>query len=427
MTSTLQRRNRIAKIFRQVGKAVGLTVVLALVTTQMAQAQTYTVLHTFRGPDGSGPTYAGLVGDAAGNLYGTTPNGGDFSCDPPYGCGTVFQISPTGKRRVLHIFAGGLDGSVPAAGLVRDSAGNLYGTTNQGGGFYSKGTVFKVDKTGTETVLYAFTALTDGAFPAGALVRDSAGNLYGTTAAGGGDHTCGLGGCGTVFKLDAAGAETVLHRFNGLDGAHPVSGLIRDSAGNFYGTTYDGGDPACNYPYGYGCGKVFMLDPAGNETVLYSFVGGTDGAGSLSGLVRDAAGNLYGTTEYGGGANPTCGDNGCGTVFKVTSTGLETVLHAFTGASDGIFPNGSLVRDSAGNLYGTTYTGGVSGYGLVFKLDAAGAETVLYQFIGGADGSFPYTGLVRDPSGNFYGTTWQGGDLGCSHPVGCGTVFKLVP
>jgi uncharacterized repeat protein (TIGR03803 family) len=205
---------------------------------------------------------------------------------------------------------------------------------------------------------------------------------------------------------------TLLHSFSGgTDGATPRAGLVRDAAGNLYGTTFYGG--ASNK------GTVFKLDTTGTETVLHEFIGGpTDGANPYAGLIRDAAGNVYGTTYYGG---PNClPGSACGTLFMLDTTGAETVLHAFTGFPDAANPYGGVVRDQAGNLYGTTVNGGSASYGTVFKLDTTGTETVRHSFTGGAaDGRYPYAGLVRDAAGNLYGTTSFGGAFGK------GTIFKL--
>jgi len=318
-----------------------------------------------------------LVRDNAGNLYGTTSTGGG------HGFGVVFKLDTTGRETVLHSFTGGADGANPNfgdPGLLRDVAGNLYGTTGAGGdlacrfvpalpsslSFPGCGVVFKLGTTGKETVLHSFTGGADGADPATGLVRDAAGNLYGNTGAGG-DLACGGGsGCGVVFKLDTTGKETVLHRFTGgADGAAPstAAGLVRDAAGNLYGNTFTGGHGTCPG----GCGVVFKLGTTGKETVLHSFTGGSDGAAPEAGLVRDNAGNLYGTTDSGG--DLACGSGfGCGVVFKLDTTGKEIVLHKFTGGKDGAFPAGRLVRDSAGNLYGTTQSGGAFFSGVVFKL-----------------------------------------------------------
>jgi uncharacterized repeat protein (TIGR03803 family) len=252
-----------------------------------------TVLHSFTGNDGQWPT-SSLVLDAAGNLYGTTGSGGI------HGAGVVFEISASGVESVLYNFTGGADAS-PVAGLVRDPAGNLYGTTVGAGG---RGEVFQISH-GVETVLYTFTGKTDEGYPFAGLVRDAAGNLYGTTY-GGGDLSCqppntGIPGCGVVFKV-SGGRETVLYTFTeGADGGNPYARLVLDGAGNLYGTTNSGGDLTCPNG-GPGCGVVFKLSATGNETVLYTFRGGADGAHPIAGLVRDAGGSLYGATVNGGGA-----------------------------------------------------------------------------------------------------------------------------
>ncbi len=356
------------------------------------------VLHSFTGgTDGAYPE-AGLVRDAAGNLYGTTAHGG------AYGYGTVFRVSASGTETVLHSFTyNGTDGVDPEAGLVRDTAGNLYGTTAQGGA-YTYGTVFEVSASGTETVLHSFTGGADGASPYAGLVRDAAGNLYGTTVSGGAYNY------GTVFEVSASGTETVLHSFTGgTDGRNPGAGLVRDAAGNLYGTTAYGGS--------YSNGTVFEVSASGTETVLHSFTGGTDGAypgEGGPGLVRDAAGNLYGTTGEGGAYN-------YGTVFEVSASGAETVLYSFTGGAYGEYPAAGLVRDAAGNLYGTTVDSGIGAFGTVFEVSASGTETVLHSFTGGTDGASPRAGLVRDAAGNLYGTTVDGG------AYTYGTVFEVTP
>src|SRR5579863_8293 len=229
--------------------------------------------------------------------------------------------SSQAQFQILHSFQGGRDGLDPGAGLISDAAGNFYGTTSGGGAVCAGGgcgTVFKVDKPGNVTVLYAFTGGTDGEYPSTGFVRDTDGTLYGT-ASGGADKA------GTVFKLDASGKFTLLYTFpGGAAGSFPSS-LILDSAGNLYGTTSNGGDLSCGPSYAPGCGTVFRLGTDGQETVLYTFVGGSGGASPQAGLVRDAAGNFYGTTFYGG--NPTCYDgyqHGCGVVFRVDASGKET-------------------------------------------------------------------------------------------------------
>jgi len=387
-----------------------------LVTAPSAQSETFKVLHAFGGPLGAVP-FGSLVRDAKGNLYGTTFWGGAFNF------GTVFMLDSAGKGRLIYSFTGGSDGGHPYAGLLRDSAGNLYGTTKYGGAF-NAGTVFRINAKGTETVLYTFTGGADGGTPVGGVIRDAAGNFYGTTQLGGGGSCHGVG-CGVVFKLDPSGTETVLHTFTGgADGGYPLARLIRDPAGNLYGTTQIGGngaDTLCSTADG-GCGTVFKVDGDGNQTVLYSFSWGVgvDGGLPVGGLVMDAAGNLYGTNTVGGD-NKACLGFGCGTVFKVDNNGTETVLHSFTDPPEGADPSADLVRDAAGNLYGTTYDGGNPHFGTVFKLDTTGKETVLYTFQGGKDGGYPTAGLVRDAAGNLYGTASNGG-IGRE-----GVVFVIKP
>ena len=338
----------------------GLSLMIAFVAVSTsAQGQrftTFTTLYSFRGADGNQPL-AGVVRDTAGNLYGTTYYGG-------LGSGVVFKLEPSGKETTLHEFTCGSDGCSPAAPLILDSAGNLYGTTTTGGDPACLcGVVFKMDKNGSETVLHSFTGGEDGAVPAAGLIRDAAGNLYGTTSQGGHLNN------GIVFKVDVKGKETVLYRFRGgTDGSGPSGRVIRDSAGNFYGTTLGGGHMN---------GVVFKLDANNKESVLYRFRGGVDGSGPLGGVVRDSAGSLYGMTFWGGDLTCVPDGHGCGTIFKVDSTGIKTTLHSFTGDSltpvDGSYPTGGLIRDPAGNLYGTTWE-----FGTIFEVNAAGQESVTF-------------------------------------------------
>ena len=391
--------------------ALGFAVALmpAFIAAPLASPQTITVLYSFKGaPDGALPV-AGLVRDSAGNLYGTTYQGGASDA------GVVFKVDPTRQETVLYSFTGGADGSAPFAGVIRDSAGNLYGTAN-GGGAFGAGVVFKVDASGEETVLYSFTGGLDGASPCGGLLRDRAGNLYGTTSYGGASND------GVVFKLEPSGKEVVLHNFAGFptDGETPTAGLIGDLAGNLYGTTLFGGSGHCASS-NIGCGVIFKLTPSGAEIILHSFAGSpTDGANPVAGLIRDAAGSLYGTTEYGG-SSAACGSQGCGAVFGLPAGGTEKLLHSFVGyPTDGYYPLGGLVRDAARNLYGTAFEGGSSDGGIVFKLDPLGTETVLYNFSGLAS-TASEANLILDSRGNLYGTTVGDGAFGN------GDIFKLVP
>jgi uncharacterized repeat protein (TIGR03803 family) len=408
MSALEQPRSRIFAIHSQAASMLALTLALAAMfsVTQAASAQTLHLFYQFKsGNDGSQP-YANVILDPQGNLYGTT------TIDGAYGYGTVFKVSPTGKETVLHSFTGkGGDGAFPVSPLVRDSAGNLYGTTELGGvfggacGVNGCGTVFKIDPTGKETVLHRFAGYPiDGQNPWQGLVLDPAGNLYGTTFQGGAHFW------GTVFKLHPTGKETVLHSFNlaNGDGIAPLDGsLLRDSAGNLYGTTLAGGS--------LGAGTVFKVDSRGNETILYSFgFSNGDGFEPSGTLAKDSAGNLYGATLFGGAFN-------FGTIFKVDTTGSESILHSFSATGgDGAVPGGGLLLDHAGNLYGTTESGGSSYCGTIFKLDSGGTETILYSF-SGADGRLPELGLVRDSKGSFYGTAQYGGKFGG------GVVFKLIP
>ena len=378
------------------------TIILA--TLCMAQAQTFTMLHTFTGDDGANPQ-SPLIADADGNLYGTT------FYDGKSGYGTVFKMDTKNKVTVLYSFAGPPDAANPSGPLLMDKSGNLYGTTVWGGAS-NQGTVFKLTSTGDESVLYSFAGYpSDGSNPEGGVIRDPNGNLYGTTDQGGQGAGCGgyPYGCGILFELDPAGDETILHTFNGEgDGAHPWAGVVRDSAGNLYGTTVDGGAA--------GLGTIFKFDTAGTFTLLHSFAA-TDGAYPYGGVIRDAKGNLYGAAYEGGTSS-------VGTVFKLNKSGKLTVLHDFTGNTDGAYPPAGLVRDAAGNLYGTTAQGGSSSdFGTVFKVDTANRETILHSFTARGQGMLPEAGLLLDKAGNLYGTTYYGGRRSSNG----GTIFKLTP
>jgi uncharacterized repeat protein (TIGR03803 family) len=372
---------------------------LLLMAARPTQAQTESVLHSFvaDGTDGTNP-YAGLIVDAKGNLYGTTVAGG------PSNVGTVFKVTPSSVETVLYSFTGRADGAVPYfSAMLRDKAGNLYGTTLLGGA-KGGGTVFKLAPDGTETVLHSFNADgIDGYNPYPGLAMDKAGNLYGTTYRGGASDL------GTVFKVAPAGTEMVLYSFaGGTDGCFPYSGgVILGKKGVLYGTTFSCG--------ANGLGTVFKLTPTGAETVLHSFApDGTDGVTPLGSLAIDKTGNIFGTTNAGGA-------HGNGTVFKLTPTGTETVIHSFAADGiDGFNPQGGVVIDKVGNLYGTTYWGGVGNVGTAFMLTQSGTEMVLHSF-GGADGANPRAGLVLGKKSILYGTTLNGGDFSL------GTVFKIVP
>jgi uncharacterized repeat protein (TIGR03803 family) len=380
----------------------------------LAATVTEQILHSFRnGKDGAQPE-GGLIADQKGNLYGTTVYGGTGKGYS--GFGTVFTVAPDGDESALYAFKGGSDGTYPTDTLLLDKNGNLYGTTTGGGTGCSPsgcGTVFKLAPHGKETLLYVFQGQDDGWRPLGGLIADANGNLFGTTALGGSyNGECAQTGCGTVFELTPGGTIITLHAFQGgSDGYGPSGGVIMDSSGNLYGTTYGGGSGTnCEF----GCGLVFKLTPDGTYAVLYAFQGGSDGSAPEAGLVTDAAGNLYGTTFWGGDTN-SCSD-GCGTVFKLTPAGQESVLHAFHYGSDGGSPEAGLLMDKKGNLYGTTFAGGsnsgckksgFTGCGTVFEVSPEGVETVLYRF-SRSQGGNPAAGLLPGAHGDFYGTTEYG-------------------
>jgi len=372
---------------RPLSMALALTIVLlpALAATPSAQAQTYSVLYNFTGgSDGGYPLYGSLVQDKSGNLYGTTEAGGSSYA------GTVFQVSKSGTETVLYNFTGSTDGAYPFGGLVL-SGNTLYGTALEGGSGY--GVVFAVNiKKKTETVLYAFTGSSDGGYPYDGLVMDKKGNLYGTTYYGGSSSD------GTVFEVvPKTKKETVLYSFNYTDGGYPFSGLTLNTAGTIlYGTATDGGSS--------GYGVVFSLTLKGDTyKMLYNFTGTSgDGAYPWGTLGLDSKGNLYGTTYYGGS------NYYYGTVFEVVpKTGKETVLYSFSGGTDGGYPYSGAVLDKKGNLYGTTDSGGSSGYGTVFKL-AKTTETVLHSF-DYSDGGYPICGVLMDSKGDLFGTAEEGG------------------
>jgi uncharacterized repeat protein (TIGR03803 family) len=345
---------------------------------QSAPAQTFTTVVTFTGSNGD-QSWGVIVQGKDGNFYGTTRQGGDLTCAPPYGCGTVFKMTPSGTLTVLHNFES-TDGIHPEAGLVQGSDGNFYGTTVGGGTIACNsicGTLFKITPAGDLTTLYNFCSLTncaDGAQPESALVTGSDGNFYGTTTVGG-DASCNPPyGCGTIFMITPTGSLITLHAFTGADGSIPDAPLMLAKDGNFYGTTFSHGANNVNG------GTVYKMTPAGDMTTLYSFCAQsncTDGAAPSAGLVEGGDGSLYGTTSNGG--NPDCAPPvGCGTVFKIsTAAGAISTLHIFC---------------TQANC---------------------------------ADGSNPFAGLVLCSDGNFYGTTTTGGNTGCNY--GCGTAFSITP
>ena len=308
----------------------------------------------------------------------------------------------------IYKFQGRSDGAYPNS-VVADAQGNLYGTADQGGDKTCQcGIFYRLSPTGEETVLYRFTGGSDGAFPDSNLVWGADGNLYGATSEGGNGGCIADLGCGTVFRVTPDGIETTLYRFTGgHDGAEPSS-LYIDTLGDLFGTATAAGAGSCL------CGTLFKLAPDGTFTILHEFKGGDDGSGPLGPLVPDANGDLFGTTSLGGGL---CTNFGCGTVFELTTDGALHILHAF-GKFDGSRPAGSIVRDAAGNIYGSAAQDGPSGEGLVFKLTPDGSESSLHVFEGGTDGGFP-GGLSADAQGNLYGAALGG------PTCDCGTVFTI--
>jgi uncharacterized repeat protein (TIGR03803 family) len=389
----------------------------AFATTQ------YKVLHNFvyQNGDGFAPE-AALVFDSSGNLYGTTVAGGT-ACQPP-GCGVVFELSHSNaswNEKLLNNF-NLIDGQSSSAPLVLDSHGNLYGSTKSGGSA-DNGTAFElIPGSGggwNEAVLHSFAGASDGGQPLSGITLDSSGYLYGTTSAG------GISGGGVAFRMEGGnpGVYSVLHSFGeGTDCSQPSGSLASDASGNLYGTTWAGGANQL------GCVFELVRNPVSGdwtEIVLYSF-DGPDGANPYGGVIIDAAGNLYGTT-YTGGAD------GVGAVFKLTAnpsgSWSETILHSFTtGNNDGGNPYSGLTFDPYGNLYGTTNSGGSGGHGTVFRLTPTPTgpwdETILYDFTDIANGWWPVGGVVLDSAGNLYGTTGTGGTGGLENG---GVVFEITP
>ncbi|MGO4883215.1 MAG: choice-of-anchor tandem repeat GloVer-containing protein [Bryobacteraceae bacterium] len=386
-------------------------------TIAQIASNTLTTLYSFSGgSDGANPNSSPVALGSGGVLYGTTTGGGTA------GLGTVFSLTPPAAaggawtEAVLYSFQGApSDGGNPDSGVAIGENGVLYGTTHYGGP-ENYGTVFSLTPPAspggawTKATVYNFQGgANDGSFPYASVVIAKNGALYGTTQAGGPSNA------GTVFSLKppaspgGAWTEAVLHSFTGgADGANPFAGVTRDSAGNLYGATYNGG--AAN------AGVVYKVDKAGAETVLYSFAGEADGGNPFGGVIFDSAGNLYGTTSFGGTAA------GGGVVYKLDAAGQETVLYSFcalAGCADGATPQAGVIRDSKGNLYGTTWAGGATGYGVVYELSTAGAETLLYNFTGGADGGSSLAPVIRDSTGKLYGAT-EDNTFG-----GAGTVFSL--
>jgi len=405
--------------------------IFGLQSARVWAASTEQTLYSFSNVDGAQPFAGSLVFDSNGNLYGTTAFGDSPACAG--GCGTVFELIPgsngTWTHTLLYGFKGGSDGFEPNGALIFDAAGNLYGVTSHGGKTSCPtgcGTVYKLAPGGggkwTKTVLHFFGGQ-DGATPIGGLSLDSAGNLYGTTWQGGDYQSCPQTGCGVVFKLTFGGhgqwTETVLHTFSGSDGSQPNGTLALDASRNLYGVTLHGGNyQACPIA---GCGVVFKLASAKGqwtETVLHGF-SGNDGVAPIGTLVFDTAGNLYGATSYIGAQY--------GMVFKLSPGGTNwtlTILHIFSGkVAD--YPTG-ITLDAAGDLYGTTAESS-SGDGIVYSLTGISSGKPNFKILhifNSTDGNSPQAAPILDAAGNLYGTTFWGGNLNaCAN--GCGLVFKI--
>jgi uncharacterized repeat protein (TIGR03803 family) len=379
---------------------------LASITLPTAHAQRFSVVHNFLGSSDGGYPLAGLTVDPAGNFYGTA------SDDGAYAAGLVYKITPGGVQTVLYNFAGGNDGFRPESSLLRDAAGNLYGTTLQGG-TSNAGTAYVVTSAGKETVLYSFSGTSDGGSPLAALAMDSAGNLYGTTTAGGSNNN------GTVFELvrpqkGGQWKEKVLHSFGAsADGGTPIAGVTLDAAGNLYGTASVGGK------FGYGRVYELLSKSKWKEQVIHDFQLGNDGGTPYAGLVFDGAGNLYGGTTSGG-------KRAGGTIFQLTPSNGEWKFNLVVALSgweiSGPFRN--LYVDASGTIYGTTHCDGKAEAGTAYRITRSGNKWdyhSLHVFTGGADGLYAYTNLVLDKKGNVYGTTYEGG------ANGHGVLFRIKP
>ena len=378
------------------------SVAMADVTDVIVQCPSENALWSFGAePDATLPS-AGLLQASDGNFYGTTVTGGGL------GGGTVFKLTRAGVETVVWSFGGVGDGLNPEqSGLIQGRDGSFYGTTNYGGA-HNGGIVFKLTPDGVETILWNFGAPNDGANPQAGVIQGSDGSFYGTTTVGGTHNG------GTVFTVTPAGVETVLWSFDYFNTGNPgpYAGLIQASDGNFYGTTFGGGTN--------GTGTLFKITPDGAESVLWNFGSGTDGYSPGGNLLQASDGTIYGTTYYGG-------PHGGGTVFSITLAGAETVLWGFGAGNDGRVPEAGLSQGRDGYFYGTTAEGGQSGSGIVFRITPAGAETVVWDFgIFGPDnqngikGVGPYAGVIQASDGNLYGTTYGGGTSAL------GTVFKVT-
>jgi len=408
-------------------KAICILFVVCAATGVSSRAQTLTTLYSFCSQsncsDGSRPV-SWLVQYTDGNFYGTTSRDADSNDCSQLGGGTVFKISPSGSLTTLYRF--GDAGFEPPAGLTLGRDGNFYGTTTITCSGLGGGNVFKITPGGMLTFLHDFHER-DGSTPFAGLVLGTDGSFYGVTAAGGTSNNCGGEGCGVVFKITSGGQLTTLYSFcpqsGCADGNEPYGGLVEGTDGNFYGTTLLGGITNSNCQTG--CGTVFKITPSGALTTLYRFcslANCSDGNGLFAGLVQGRDGNFYGTTQYGG-TNNNCGTGeGCGTAFKITPSGVLTTIYNFcslAGCADGDQPGAALIVGADGNLYGSTEYGGL-GPGTLFKITPNGTLTTLHSFEGyPTEGAVPAAALMQVSDGDFYGTTYFGG------ASNYGTVFRF--
>jgi uncharacterized repeat protein (TIGR03803 family) len=365
---------------------------LATASETSAAGSRLSVLQPFNGANGRFSA-ASLMRAADGNFYGTTEDGGAFDR------GTIFRMTPAGVITVLHSFAGNPDGNAPRAGLIQASDGNFYGTTYFGGGTtVGYGTVFRMTPAGTVSIIHSFGPGDDGENPRAALLQAADGNLWGTTERGGAFER------GTVFGMTLAGGTIFRYSFTGAnDGAYPYAPLIQARSGAMYGTVYAGDFSTF--------GRVFRL-AFGTVSVVHTFLSSPDGANPTAGLVQGVDGQLYGTTNFGGAVDK-------GTVFRMTEAGAVTIVHSFDGGPQGGSPHTGLIQPRDGNFYGAAKTGG-AGYGTLYKVSPnTGIVTVLHAFTGGSDGATPSATLLEASAGKLYGTTTNGG-------VGNGVVFRLA-
>jgi len=380
----------------------------------IALSQTFTKLVDFTNLNGADPFHTSLIQGFDGNLYGTTAYGGKFSCPPNGGCGTVFSLTEDGKITRNFSF-NGFDGAYPFGGLIQASNGALFGTTSSGGLSGAGGSVFEFTPAGKLVTIYNFCAQTscsDGDSPSASLLHARDGNFYGTTCQG------GVFSNGTVYRISPIGVFTNLHSFNGFgDGACPYGPLMQGVNGQIYGTTSGGG---INQD-----GTVFSISPAGSVKTLYVFAGPpSDGAYPHGGLIQATDGSLYGTTLLGGSC-PAEPQAGCGTIFKISATGVFTIVHNFCAGGDPCYdgqgPADALILGSDGNLYGTTaFGGGVANAGTIFSITPDGTLTTLHAVTSPfQEGKFPFTTLVQATNGKFYGTMEEGG------AKGKGVIFSL--